>query len=162
VPIRRHHLRNKAVSNVKVEPETLTYNRLAKATVVFAPEWPLLAGGAQSVPADAVAVKNVEHTLNWIEDAAVKHWARGALIVDYTWAATADGTIQLYDETNAVVLGETPVKTGGEVVERDAFDISKPATPCWVRVRVNITVAGAAGETVTIYRAKVRTIAEVS
>jgi len=193
LPIRRHHLRKNivysdtikdgqvktadiedlavtnakiadgAVDNTKIAAGTITYDRLADDTIQFNQEITMLSGAAQSVAADTVAAVDVEHTLERMTDKHVRHAVGIWVMVDYVWAATAAGTIQVYDETNAAVLGESTGKTGGESAEYEAFSISAPATtPVDIRCRVNITTAGSPGETVTIYRVRLIIITMVS
>jgi len=193
LPIRRHHLRKNivysdnikdsqaktadiedsavtgakiadgAVDNAKIAVGTITYDRLAAGTIQFNQEITLLGGAAQSVSADVVATLDVEHTLERLTSEHIRHAVSMWAMVDYTWAATANGTIQLYDETNAAVLGESTGKVGGESAEYESFSVAAPATtPVDIRCRVNITAAGAAGETVTVYRARLIVVTKVS
>jgi len=182
MPIRRHHLRknvvysdnikdsqvktadiaDNAVTKAKIPDGELPYTKLQDDAIIFKQEIGLLGGAAQSVPADSVAEVEMDHTLCRITGDHATHWHGGYCVVDYTWAATADGKIQLYDTTYGVVLGESPAKSGGEAAELEMFDIDKPAGPADVRIRVAITTAGATGETVTVYRAKVRILTRVS
>jgi len=76
----------------------------------------------------------------------------GKLVLSYVWAATADGTIQFYDYTAGAVIVETSTKTGGESSVREELSIINPDKHIGheLGVRVNVTVAGAAGETVRI------------
>ena len=108
---------------------------------------------SQSVAADAVAVTNVPHSRVIVPstlDAKVKS---ATLVLDYTWADTADGTIQLYDATGATVIAETSSKTGGESSEWEEVSVSTVTLGNTMNLRVNITTAGAAGEAVNVHRA---------
>jgi len=74
------------------------------------------------------------------------------LILSYVWAATADGTIRLYDYTAGAAVAQTTTKVGGESSVREEVSIPAPWTLIGheVGVDINITVAGAAGEAVTL------------
>jgi hypothetical protein len=82
--------------------------------------------------------------------------------VDYAWADTADGTIQLYDSTAAAVRGESSAKTGGESSPWESISVSGLVAGNTMVVRANITVAGNTGETVSLYRAILRLVLGIS
>jgi hypothetical protein len=74
----------------------------------------LLSGSAVTVAVDSTGAKDFPHTQFTVPSEALKHLKSASLIVDYAWADTADGTIQLYDSTAGAVRGESSAKTGGE------------------------------------------------
>jgi len=119
---------------------------------------PILGGAAQSVAADAVGTPTFARTTMRLPAEALKHLKSASVIIDYTWAATADGTYQLYDSTAGVVRGESTTKTGGETSEYEEFDVTNLVAGNTLVIRANVTVAGAAGETATLNRAILRLV----
>jgi len=115
-----------------------------------------------SVAADTTGAKTFSSSTVLLDAATLKHLKSAKLIVDYTWAATADGTIQLYDSTAAAVRGASTAKAGGESSAWEAFTVSGLAAGNTMVIRANITLAGAAGETVRVNRAFLRLTLGVS
>jgi len=83
----------------------------------------------------------------------LKHLKSAVIVINYDWAPTADGVFQLYDSTAGVVRGSSTTKTGGESAAWETFSVTGLVEGNTYWLRANITVAGAAGETVTVYRA---------
>jgi len=141
----------------------LPYDNLIANTIQFIIDVPILGGAAQNVAADAVGTSEFAHTTTKVTSEAVKHLKSAQLVVDYDWAATANGYIELYDRTTGTVLAQSAAKSGGESAEWEGISVTGIITAgnemC---VRVDITTAGAAGETVTLYRAILRLICGVS
>jgi len=148
-----------------VDPTTLArqkvlpYDNLEDNTLRSIIDIPILGGAAQSVAADAVGTPEFNHTTFKVPAEALRHAKSAALILDHAWAATAGGTLQLYDRTaGAVVAESSPAFTGGEASEWleitvDPATITADNELC---IRANVTTAGAAGETATLYRAILR------
>ena len=91
-----------AVTNPKVADATLAYGKLAANEVQLTVDIPVLVsitGG--TVAADAVGTPAFAHTTIVLDAETIKHLKSAALYIDHAWAATADGTIQLYDVTGA-------------------------------------------------------------
>jgi len=123
----------------------------------------LIDGSGVTVAADATGTPTFSHTTIKLDSATIKHLKSAKLIVDYAWAATADGTIQLYDSTGTTVLAESDTKTGGESSTWEEITVTGTLTAGnTIVVRANITTAGEAGETVTLYRAILRLTLGVS
>jgi len=131
----------------------VTSPKLATDTIQIVIPLTKLGGAAQSVAADAVGTPVFAHTRVVLPTNILKHLKSAKVAIDYAWAATADGTIQLYDETAAAVRGETSAKTGGESSEWEEFTVTGLVEGNTLVIRANVTVAGAAGETSTLYRA---------
>jgi len=115
--------------------------------------------GEQSLAADSVAAPEVpQRVILTSED--LNNIRNATLELAYAWAATADGTIQLYDVTAGSVVAETTAKTGGESSEREQVTgfAANLTAGNEIKIRANITTAGAAGETVTIRKATLRLI----
>lgn len=122
----------------------------------YAEDTPIITS-AQEVAADATGTPNFPHSTVVLNDNQDDHLVSAEVIIDYEWAPTAQGSIELYDETAAAVLGASSSKAGGEVSEWESFTISTLPTPGnTMKLRANITTAGAAGEVVRIHRAILR------
>jgi len=161
-----------AVTTAKIADAAVTTPKIADGAVTnvkhpanehqFIIDIPILGGAGQSVAADSTGAKNFTHTTFTVPAEALKHLKSASLIVDYAWAATADGTIQLYDVTAAAVRGESSAKAGGEKSEWESFSVSGLVAGNTMVVRANITAAGAAGENVTLYRVILRLVCGIS
>jgi len=116
-----------------------------------------------AVAADSTGIKEPWGRL-YLDSQDVKHMKAAYLDLGYIWAATADGTIQLYNITDAVVVWESGTFVGGESSERTRFtlDTAKILAGKEYKMRVNITVAGAAGETARITRALLKIVKGIS
>jgi len=151
--IATRHIGDGEITNPKVAAGTLTYDRLTTNTIQVVIPLTQLGGASQSVAADAVGTPAFAHNRVILPTNILKHLKSAVLAVDYAWAATADGTLQLYDATAGVVRGESATKTGGESAEWETFTVTGLVEGNEIVVRANITAAGAAGETCTLYRA---------
>jgi len=152
-----------AVTNPKVADATLAYGKLAANEVQLIIDVPILSSGSViEVAADAVATPTFAHTTVQVPAEALKHLKSASVIIDHAWAATADGTIQLYDSTAAAVRGETATFTGGEASEWLSFSVSGLVAGNTMVIRANVTAAGAAGEKSGLYRAILRLVLGVS
>jgi len=161
--IRRYHIGYRAIEHDDVPPDTLTHDQLADNEIQAVLEVPLLGGAEQTVDAAVVGTPVFAHTAQKLRSEHLKHLKSAQLFLDFKWAATADGTIQLYDETAASVLAETATFVGGE--EDDDLVVGVTGTLTAgnrIVVRANVTVAGAAGETASLYRAILKLIIGVS
>ena len=149
-----YQIKHKATNEKLFRIEDLPYDRLAEKTIII-PVIKQIASRDESVAADAVGTPEFAHYRIYMPANLKRHLKEVHLIVDYTWAATADGTLQLYNVTKGVVVAETSTKVGGESSEWEAVagDIAKVDDGDELVVRANITVAGAAGETVTLHGA---------
>jgi len=146
-----------AVTNPKVADTTLVYGKIAANEIQVTVDIPILVsitGG--SVAADAVGTPAFAHTIFKLDTETIKHLKSANVCIDHAWAATADGKFQLYDVTAAAVRGESSANTGGETSSWESFSVSGLVAGNIHRIRVNITVAGAAGETVKLFRAILR------
>jgi len=151
--VRRYHLDRQAIRDEHIPADEIDSEKLKPNTIQIVIPIVLLGGAAQTVAADAVGVTEITHTGIYIPSNMLKHLKSAECRVDYSWAPTADGTIQFYDTTNAVIRGESGAKTGGETSEWESFVVTGLVEGSYNKIRVKITTAGAAGETVTIYRA---------
>jgi len=125
-------------------------------------EIPLLVS-PQSVAADAVGTPVFAQSAQVLRSEHLKHLKSAQLLLDFSWAATADGTLQLYDEPGAAVLAETAGFTGGEADDDLIIDVTGTLVAGnRIVMRANVTVAGAAGETVTLNRAILKLVLGVS
>jgi len=123
----------------------------------------MLGGAVQEVAADAVGTPVFSHTALVLKSEHLKHLKAAKFIIDYEWAATADGKIQLYDETAGAVLAESPGFIGGESDDWDERDVTGTLVAGnRIVVRADVTVAGAAGEKAKLYRAILRLMLEMS
>jgi hypothetical protein len=160
IVIERHRDRHKSIG---LDPASgLAYTQLGANQIQLIVDIPILGGAGQSVAADSTGAKNFAHTRFSVPTEALKHVKSALLIIDYAWAATADGTIQLYDTVAGAVRGESSAKAGGESSESESFSVSGLVAGNAMVIRANITVAGAADEVVTLYRAVLRLILGVS
>ena len=130
--------------------------QLARADFVDVPILLSVTGG--TVAADAVATPTFARSTTVPPAVALEQLETAQLIVSYAWAATADGSFQLYDTTAAVVRGSSTAKTGGETSEWEAFAVTGLVAGNTLVIRANITTAGASGETVRLDRAILRLI----
>jgi len=150
--ISRHHLGRNAVRDEHIPSSEIPYTDLKTNTIQLVIPFTVL-WDEKSVAADAVGIRNVPGTYFIIPTNMLKHLKSASVAVGYVWAATADGTIQLYDITADVVRGESTAKTGGESSAWEIFGAAGLVEGNHHRLRVNITTAGAAGETVTLSKA---------
>lgn len=111
---------------------------------------------SDAVDASTTGAKNYEHSEQLWSAPNIYNVLQALVIIDYDWAATADGTFQLYDATNAAVLGESSSKAGGESSRYETFSVSVLSSEASILMRANITTAGASGEQVTLHRAILR------
>ena len=152
--VRRNRIAREAIRSELAQ--NIQYTDLASKTIEM---WiPItLIGSDQSVAADSTGDKLISHSGFDFNNFAniVKHVKAAKFAFDYTWADTADGTIRLKDIRNGTVVAESSTKTGGEssVWEVVDCDISKLVSDASLYVYVNISSAGASGETVTVRRA---------
>jgi len=160
--IQTAQLADGAVTNAKIADATIEYKKLADNTIQYTIEIPILGGASQSVAADAVGTPTFAHTTFTVHSSALRHLISARLFIDYAWAPTADGVIELYDSTAARVLGDSTDKTGGESSEWESFSVTDLVAANTLVIRAKITVAGAAGETVTLYRAVLRLVCAIS
>jgi len=107
----------------------------------------------KSVAADTTGVKGFDWSDLKLPAGSLKHLKSAEAVIAYSWAATADGTIQLYDADAGAIRGESTTKTGGEFVAWETFKVTGLVEGNAMYFRANITVAGAAGETVTLIKA---------
>jgi len=152
MPIPRYHLGRSAVRDEHIPSGEVPYGDLKTNTIqLVVPA--MLTVEPKSVAADSTGTKTIEWSGFTIQTNMLKHLKSARAAVAYTWAPTADGTIQLYDGTAGVVRGESTTKTGGEYSGFETFDVTGLVEGNTMYVRVNITVAGSAGETVTVHKA---------
>jgi len=150
--IRRYHVERKGVHEEQIGAKVIEY-------VLDIP----MMMEAATPAADSIVTAIIYRSMIRLTSQHLKHMKSAKFIYDYTWAATADGTIQLYDATADVVIAESPTKTGGEASNWEETDVTGALVAGnGLRVHVNITVAGATGETVTLRRAYLRLICGVS
>jgi len=151
------------VTNPKVADATLVKGKLAANTIQWVEEI-VLSGEILTVAADTVGTPRFGD-IDTVLLGQHKQSAKSAqLVISFTWAATADGTIQLYDATAAAVRAESAAFTGGETSRRTAISVPLanlvPGNTLYMRA--NVTVAGAAGETVTLRFAKLEIVCGAS
>jgi len=150
--ISRHHLSRNAVRDEHIPSGEIPYGDLkTNAIQLVIPV--MMTAEPRTVAADSTGIKDVFTTRFVPITGMLKHLKSAIVSVAYTWAATADGTIQLYDYTAGVVRGESTTKTGGEATTWETFTVTGLVENNHYWIRVNITAAGAAGETVTIHKA---------
>jgi len=109
-----------------------------------------------SVAADTTGVKNIGSAVALALELIPKDARRAELIIEYAWAATADGYFRLRDATAGVDIKDGASKTGGESGTETITidDVEKLIEGNSLQLQANVTVAGAAGETVTVTSAK--------
>lgn len=135
-----------------LERRLIKYTDLGASQIQLIVDVPiLLSGSSVTVAADSTGAKDFPHAQFTVPSEALKHLKSATLIVDYAWAATA-----------AAVRGESSAKTGGESSPWESISVSGLVAGNTMLVRANITVAGAAGETVNLYRAILRLVLGVS
>jgi len=152
MPVRREHLAEREIS----------YGKLGEKEIQVVLEVPLLVS-SQSVAADAVGTPAFPQSAQALRAEHLKHLKSAQVLLDFAWAATADGTIQLYDETAGAVLAETSTFTGGETDDDLMIDVTGTLVAGnRIVMRGNITVAGAAGETSTLNRSILKLVLGIS
>jgi len=144
------------------QTDAIPYGSLKVDTIQLTVDIPILGGAAQSVAADVVGTPEFARTTVKLDSEVLKHLKSAKVIIDFAWAATADGTIQLYDRTAGAVRGETATLVGGESSEWSEFSVTGLVAGNEMCIRANVTVAGAAGEVVSLYRVILRLILGVS
>jgi len=149
--ISRHHLSRNAVRDEHIPSDEIPYGDLkTNAIQIVIPV--MLTVEPQTIAADSIGAKDVPFSTFIIQTNMLKHLKSARAAVTYAWAATADGTIQLWDPDAGVVRGESTTKTGGEAAGFETFSVTGLVEGNRVYMRVNITVAGSAGETVTVHK----------
>jgi len=115
---------------------------------------------SQSVVADAVGTPTFAHSAQILRSETVEKVKAGEALIDYEWATTADGSIEVYDETAGNVLGAITGLVGGETDDDAIVEIDTTLLVAGNRivVRANVTVAGDTGETATLHRVKLRIV----
>jgi len=154
--IKRFHVeRNSIDGDVDIIDSTITKAKL-KANAI---QWIVvveLVNGELSVAADALG--DTDSAFDVLLDSELLACAKSVYLeVAHTWAETADGAIKLYDATAAVdVTGSSLSFTGGESSRRQRTSDFKANLTAGneVRLRVTISVAGAAGEKAKVHSAK--------
>ena len=108
-----------------------------------------------SYAADSTGLKNVNVVVRIPVIDVPRLPLAAKLILSYVWAATAAGRFELIDADTGTVLAQSSDKAGGESAtdEEISVDPSKISGKR-IQLRVNITTAGAAGETVKIRSAQ--------
>jgi len=163
VKTRRYHVGYHAIEHDDIPDDTLTYSQLDDNEIQLVLEVPLLGGAVQSVAADVTGTPAFAHTAQILRSEHLKHLKSAQVLLDFEWAATADGTLQLYDETAASVLAETSTFTGGESDDDLIITVTETLRAGnRIVVRANVTAAGAAGETVKLYRTVLKLILGIS
>jgi len=149
------------LANRDIKP--IKYDWLGADEIQLVLEIPILGGATQSVAANVVGTPIFARTAQVLRAEHLKHLKSAQLLLDFDWAATADGTIQLFDETAATVLAETATLVGGESDDDLVIDVTGTlVTGNRLVVRANVTVAGAAGETTSLNRAVLKLVLGVS
>jgi hypothetical protein len=107
-----------------------------------------------TIAADTTGAKNVA-VIARIPAFNVRAVVESKLQLSYTWAATADGYFALVDADTGAEIAKSSDKVGGEVAELEEVQVNPAAVAGKrVRLRIVITTAGAAGETITIRNAQ--------
>jgi len=149
-----------AISTRYIKPRSIIPEQIKG--IQFALDLCMLGGPLREVAADAVGVTEFWGTAIFLTSEHLKHLKSAKFIIEYVWADTADGTIQLYDTTAGAVLAETTSKTGGEASTWEEVDVTGTLIAGnRICPRANITVAGAAGEVVKLRRAYLRLICKI-
>jgi hypothetical protein len=93
-----------AITSAKILDGTIVASDIATNAIQWTVDIPILVDGAvTTVAADAIGTPTFAHTTIQLDAETIAHLKSAKLIIDYTWAATADGTIQFYDSTAGVV-----------------------------------------------------------
>jgi hypothetical protein len=152
--VRTEHILDGAITSAKVLDASLIKGDLAANTLQWAVVIPLMVS-ADSVAADAVATPKFANSLAQVKAEHLQSAKSAYVVLDYAWAATADGTIQVYDNTALAVIAETAGLLGGESAEYAELTatLANIVAGNDIIVRANVTTAGAAGETATVNRA---------
>jgi hypothetical protein len=148
-----------SVLSADIADGTIVAVDIATNAIQWTIDIPILVDGAvTTVAADAIGTPTFAHTTIQLDAETIAHLKSAKLIIDYTWAATADGTIQFYDSTAGVVRGEPAAAfVGGESSEWAEISVDPNLVAGNTHVvRADIITAGAAGETVSLYRAILR------
>lgn len=142
-------------SKVYPREEDIVYTQLEDNTIQFYVYVPIIMDATGvSVAADAVGTQPFDHTVFKIAAADLRHVIDASCVIDYAWATAADGYIEVWDDTAGQVVGQSSAKTVGESsYESFEVDVTKLVALNTMFMRANITTAGGAGETVTLYRA---------
>jgi len=149
-----------AISTRNIKPRSVI-PELIKG-VKFVQDLCMLGGATISATADVVGTTDFPKTSVKLVNEHLAHLVDTKFIVHYEWAPTADGYVELYDLTAGKVLAKTPLLTGGEINIGDEVNIAEPLIAGnELRVMINVTVAGAAGEVVKTHRAYLRLICKI-
>ena len=162
MPLRRFHHDRESLGSENVKDATLKAADIAPNELQAVENIEVI-NGTFAAAADSVGVKEPFMRIR-LDPEDVKHLKAAYLDIAYVWAATADGKWEFYDLTGAVVVAESTLKTGGESSEREriTLDIAKLVADRDYKVRCNITVAGGAGETASMYKATLKLVKKVS
>jgi len=150
--ISRHHLSRNAVRDEHIPSGEIPYGDIkSNAIQIVIPI--MVTSEPKSVAADSVGLVDFAWTEFRPPTNTFKHLKSAEAAIAYSWAATADGTIQLYDTVTGATRGESTTKTGGEITGWETFGVTGLVEGNTLKFRVNVTVAGAAGETVVLEKA---------
>jgi len=152
MPVTRHHISRGGVRDEHIPSAEIPYGDMKTDAIQIVIPFQMLPG-FQTLSADSVGVKIVPWSDFTPPTNMFKHLKSAQVAIAYTWAATADGVIRLYDIPAGVVRGSSTTKTGGESSPFESFDVTGLVEGNMLRMEVNITVAGAAGETVSLAKA---------
>jgi len=160
--VRRWHVERDAVRKEHIPSGEIPYTDLEASTIEWVGDITFLCPDV-TVAADVTGRTLVGRSAFKLESQHLKHLKSAKLFLQYAWAATADGYLELYDDTADVVLAQSTLKTGGELSGWEKTDVTGTLVAGnLLKVAVNITVAGAAGETVEVRRCILRLIYGVS
>lgn len=148
------NIKARGISGESIKEHTIELEHLVLNAIQFDQDYTFV---TNSAAVDAASTGSKVFPGSSFVVPALNHVKSATVIVDYKWAATARGVFELYDETAKKVLGSSLLKVGGgSTVEWEEFTVSGLTAGNVVRMRVNISTAGAAGETVTLYKAILR------
>jgi len=161
--IRRFNIGYRAIEHDDIPPNILTRDQFADNEIQMVLEVPLICGGEQTVSAETAGYKYFSHTAQLLLSEHLKHLKSAKLLVDFTWAATANGRVQLHDATADATLAESPYYYGGESDDDLVVDVTGTLVAGnRIVMRAHVAVAGATGETVSLFRAILKLIVGIS
>jgi len=152
MPLHRSRLRYGSVDSGRLKDLEVKLGDIAEKQIIWFDIVTLWQAGVYDLKADVVQDLFLKGSRFTIPTDFTKHAIEYTWMVGYEWAATADGYLELFDETTGTTLATTPLRSGGENVYYDTYSFTGLTEGNTVGVRLRITVAGGTGEKVRLFR----------
>jgi len=152
MPLHRGRLRYGAVDSGRLKNLSVKLEDIAEKQIIWFDIVTLWQAGVYDLKADIVQELFLKGSRFTIPTDFTKHAIQYTWMVGYELPSTAQGYLELFDETTSSVLATTPLRSAGVAVYYDTYSFPTLTEGNTVGVRLRITVAGGAGEVVRLFR----------